>query len=60
MQDYRPGTFRADLEDDQRRQRTKNALGGSGPPVLGKASGQPTPSDGFFRGQSPVPPERSL
>lgn len=51
VQDYRPGSSKADLEDSQRRQRTRSALSsGSGPHST--SASQPAPSDGSFRGRS--------
>ena len=45
-QDFRPGTSRAELEDEQRRQRTRNSLSDNqGPLVLGR---EPRPDDGSF------------
>lgn len=49
LQDYRPGTTRADLQDDQKRQRSRASLGGKSPPQTQKPTKE-TPSDGSYRG----------
>ena len=49
LQDYRPGTTRADLEDDQKRQRSRASLGGKSPPLTQKPSKE-LPSDGSYKG----------
>ena len=50
VQDYRPGTSRADLQDDQKRQRSRASLGGKSPPHTQKPSTE-VPSDGSYKGE---------
>ena len=53
LQDYRPGTSRADLEGDEKRQKTRNNLGEKGPGRYGRSAQDEKPKydDGSFKGE---------
>lgn len=54
LQDYRSGTSRADLEEDEKRQKTRNNLGEKGTGRYGRTISEDKPKfeDGSFKGQN--------